>query len=63
MNQLRPPVCPYCRQPMNLFRTISKGPSPLFVFHCSRCNHTTTKEQKLPQAIRQPPLEGRQRPL
>ena len=46
MNEDRPPICPYCRKPMKLFRTISKAISPLFVFHCSPCNHTTTKQQK-----------------
>ena len=42
MIQVRSPICPYCRQPMKLFRTVSKAASPLFVFHCSHCNHTTT---------------------
>jgi hypothetical protein len=37
-----------------LHRTISKAASPLFAFHCSRCNHTTTKQQKLPPTIRHP---------
>lgn len=48
MIQVRPPICPYCRQPMKLFRTVSKAASPLFVFHCSPCNHTTTKQQQPP---------------
>ena len=48
MIQARPPICPYCRQPMKLFRTVSKAASPLFVFHCSPCNHTTTKQQQQP---------------
>ena len=31
---------------LKLFHTISKAVSPLFVFHCSPCNHTTTKQHK-----------------
>jgi hypothetical protein len=26
--QVRPPICPYCRQPMKLFRTISRAAPP-----------------------------------
>jgi hypothetical protein len=59
MFQARPPVCPYCCQPMNLIRTISAAASPLFLFHCSRCNHATTKQQKSASAIRELNLERR----
>jgi hypothetical protein len=44
---------------MNLIRTISAAASPLFLFHCSRCNHATTKQQKSASAIGELNLERR----
>jgi hypothetical protein len=48
----RRPICPFCRKPMKLFRTLPMLGvlPPLHVFHCVSCNHTTTKEEKPPRA-------------
>jgi hypothetical protein len=59
MIQVQPPICPFCRRPMKLSRTISKTAFPLFLFHCRPCNHTTTKQQKLAQpAVCEPGRRG-----
>jgi hypothetical protein len=50
MIQVRPPICPHCRQPMKLFRTVSKAASPLFVFHCSPLQSHHDKEAAYPFA-------------
>jgi hypothetical protein len=38
------PTCEHCDAPMRLIRTIPTlvGCSPLFVFHCERCNYVET---------------------
>jgi hypothetical protein len=40
-------LCPSCREPMRLVRTIPKlgGLPALFVFLCERCSHVETIEQ------------------
>jgi hypothetical protein len=40
-------LCPCCREPMKLVRTIPKlgGLPALFVFLCERCSHVETIEQ------------------
>ena len=43
-----PPLCPDCREPMKLVRTIAHISSlpELFVFYCSRCKQAETKVQE-----------------
>jgi len=40
-----PPLCPDCREPMKLVKTIAyvSGLPELFVFYCSRCKQAETK--------------------
>ena len=40
-----PPLCPDCREPMKLVKTIAQvsGLPELFVFYCSRCKQAETK--------------------
>jgi|SRR5262245_21804854 hypothetical protein len=42
-----PPLCPDCREPMKLVKTIPHvgGLPEIFVFYCSRCKQAETKEQ------------------
>jgi len=39
-----PPLCPDCREPMKLVKTIAhvSGLPELFVFYCSRCKQAET---------------------
>jgi len=43
-----PPLCPDCREPMKLVKTIDhvSGLPELFVFYCSRCKQAETKVQE-----------------
>ena len=40
-----PPLCPDCREPMKLVKTIPHigGLPEIFVFYCSRCRQAETK--------------------
>lgn len=43
-----PPLCPDCREPMKLVKTIPQigGLAELFVFYCSHCKKAETKVQE-----------------
>ena len=43
-----PPLCPVCREPMRLVKTLPHigGLPEIFVFYCSRCKQAETKVQE-----------------
>jgi hypothetical protein len=43
-----PPLCPACREPMKLVKTIPRlgGLPEIIVFYCSRCKQTETNVQE-----------------
>ena len=43
-----PPLCPDCREPMKLVKTLSHpgGLPEILVFYCSRCKQAETKVQE-----------------